>query len=314
MSLGATLGTSLRVALAHPSTWALALATFLVRGGIVVIVAPIVALPSAVGLGNAIAPALTAIVFGTISFELILVGAASALALFVWLITGGLFAAAAELESVETVAAEERVPGGRRRSTTAGRSRRARRILMARLIGHVPTVIAAAWGGARLTTMAYRELTLPTDVASPIVLRVVRDAPEAVAVIVGAWFAGELIGGLATRRIALASAGVFGGLRGALARIIRHPFRSAILMLVPVATFVLVALPWAIASSLAWNGVRASLEGSDMVTSAASMIVFLGLWGGGLVVLALLGAWRSAVWTVDSAGTFGVGTDRREGG
>ena len=303
MSIGATLGTSLSVAIAHPEIWLLALASFLIRGGILVAVVPIVALPSAVGLGNVFAPTITAFVFGSISQQLVLFGIAVVLVALIWLLAGGLFAAVAELECIETVANEG--ARRRRRTTPAGRSRRAVRILVVRLLAHVPTAIVAVWGATELGSMAYRELTLPSEVVSPIALRVIRDAPEAVAGIVIVWLLGELIGGLAARRIARAGAGVFGGLRGALARIIRRPVRSLIMLVVPIVLLAALAGPWAVGSSLAWEGVRASLDGSDGLATVITLVAFLGLWGGGLVLIALLEAWRGAIWTVDASGTFG---------
>ena len=44
--------TALLVTLATPATWPLALATFLVRGGVILVLLPIVVLPTTVGLGN----------------------------------------------------------------------------------------------------------------------------------------------------------------------------------------------------------------------------------------------------------------------
>jgi len=47
VSLGATLSGSLLAVLDRPSTWPLALAGFLIRGGWLLVVAPIVVLPTA---------------------------------------------------------------------------------------------------------------------------------------------------------------------------------------------------------------------------------------------------------------------------
>ena len=71
MSLGATLGGALLAVLARPSTWPLALLGFLVRGGWLLIVAPIVVLPTPVGLANVVAPVLEDIAFGRRTAELV---------------------------------------------------------------------------------------------------------------------------------------------------------------------------------------------------------------------------------------------------
>ena len=46
MSAGAALVASLMVTLANPATWVLGLVTFLLRGGLLVVLAPIVVIPS----------------------------------------------------------------------------------------------------------------------------------------------------------------------------------------------------------------------------------------------------------------------------
>ena len=69
MSRGVALSGGLLVTLATPATWPLALAAFLIRGGIVLVVLPIVVLPTPVGLGNAFGPTLTAIALGQLPLE-----------------------------------------------------------------------------------------------------------------------------------------------------------------------------------------------------------------------------------------------------
>jgi hypothetical protein len=64
MSAGAALGASLLAVLATPASWVLALLSFLLRGGIVLVLLPVVTVPSAVGLGNVLGPALTDLVLG----------------------------------------------------------------------------------------------------------------------------------------------------------------------------------------------------------------------------------------------------------
>ena len=52
MSRGAALTGALLVTLATPATWPLALAAFLIRGGILLVTLPIVVLPTPVGSGQ----------------------------------------------------------------------------------------------------------------------------------------------------------------------------------------------------------------------------------------------------------------------
>jgi hypothetical protein len=76
-----------------------------------------------------------------------------------------------------------------------------------------------------------------------------------------------------------------------------------------------------LATSTTWDGLRAALgEGAVSIGAAALLVLFVGLFAAGLVILGLATAWRSAVWTViaaqgvrSSAGTFGGGPDTRSG-
>ena len=71
MRLGAALTGALLTTLATPLTWPLALATFLLRGGFLLVLLPIVVLPSPVGLGNLLAPILMTVVFQGMSVEVV---------------------------------------------------------------------------------------------------------------------------------------------------------------------------------------------------------------------------------------------------
>jgi hypothetical protein len=315
VNIGATLVASLLVTLANPSTWGLGLATFLVRGGIVLVIAPIVVLPSSVGLGNILAPTITILAFVGLSAEVVrLVAGIGAVAL-AWLLIGGWFAAVVELDGMGIVAAEE---GRTDRSVPAagvGTGRRAVRILVARVLAHVPTLIALAWAGSRVVAVAYGELTLPSDVLTPIALRVVRGAADSVTLIVVAWLLGETIGGLAARRIGIDGVGSLHGLRFAVVRVVRHPIRSLALAIVPLAGLIAVVGLSALASSLAWGAVRTVLaEAEPSPARVVTIAGFIGLWTGGLVLIAVISAWRAAVWTLEVGGTFGGGTSSREGG
>ena len=94
MTRGAALTGALLATLVNPATWALALAAFLVRGGIVVVLLPIVVLPTPVGLGTALAPMLTAVAFGSVSAGEVILAVGLSIAVVAWIIVGGWVAAA----------------------------------------------------------------------------------------------------------------------------------------------------------------------------------------------------------------------------
>ena len=105
---GAALTGALLATLETPATWPLALAAFLVRGGLVLVVVPIVVLPTPVGIGNVFAPALGSIAFGSVSTGLVVVSVAAALAVVAWIVLGGWLAAALEAEAAGSSLATRR--------------------------------------------------------------------------------------------------------------------------------------------------------------------------------------------------------------
>lgn len=312
MSRGAALTGALLATLETPSTWPLALAVFFLRGGLLLVVLPILVLPSPVGLGNVLAPTLMAVVFSGVSTELAILIGLVVLGILAWFVVGGLAAATLEAEAARLVAREDVLVEASRPfpidhpAIDARQRRTATRILAVRAIAHLPTVLALAWGAVRLVTIAYRELTSPFDVATPIVLRVVRGAPEAIAAIVLVWMAGEIVGALAARRIALGDAGVGTALRDGVVAFVRRPLTVLVDFWLPMAGLILVLLPSTVAATGAWQLVRAALRSqADPFGATFSVILFVTLWLVGLLLIAVAVAWRSAVWSVSYRGQTG---------
>jgi hypothetical protein len=316
--IGALLAT-----LETPATWPLALAAFLVRGGFVLVVVPIVVVPTPVGFANVFAPALGSIAFGSISTGLVVVSVAAALAVVGWIVLGGWLAAALETEAAWMIArdAEVRVLAGapavvqrQRRLGTAGA---AARILLARLIADIPLAVVLAVGTVRVVLVTYRELTSPLDTSTPIVLRVLRSTPEVIAAVVVAWTIGEMVGAIAARRIALAGDGVGTALRGAVATCFRHPIASVIRFWLPTAVLLVVVTVWGTGVAAAWSAVDSTLDGApDLLRVLVVVGTFVAVWLVGLILIGVVSAWRGAVWTVAEVvreGTFGGSTDRRQG-
>ena len=303
MNRRAALASALLTTLATPAIWPMALAGFLLRGGLLIVLLPIVVLPSPVGIGNLLAPTLMTLVFRGISDGVALLVGLLVVAIVGWVIVGGLLAAMLEAEAALIVAGEDEASeraGGDLHPTPGALDRGiATRILAARVMAHVPTGVAAALGSARLVTLAYRELTSPFDVATPITLRVIRAAPEVVVAIVVTWMAGEILGGMAARRIALDGAGVRRALRAATVDAIRHPVTVLLDFWVPVVALVVVAVPSAVAASATWGLVRLAMRSPGEAAAATlAVVLFVALWLIGLVLIAVTVAWRSAVWSV----------------
>lgn len=312
MNRGAALIGALLATLDTPATWPLALAAFLVRGGLVLVLGPIVVLPTPVGFGNVVAPALGSIAFGSVSTGLVVVSIAAALAVVGWIVLGGWLAAALEAEAAWMIACREDVRSRHGRTAAVGV-----RVLVARLVASIPLAVVLAAGTVRVVLVTYRELTSPLDTATPIVLRVLRATPEVMVAVVVAWMVGEMVGAIAGRRIALAGDGVGSALRGAVATCIREPIVSLVRFWLPTALLLAVVIPCGVGASWAWAAVETVLEGTpDLVAILVAVGTFVLLWLVGLVLIGVVSAWRGAVWTIAEVareGTFGGSTDRPTG-
>jgi hypothetical protein len=322
MSRGAALTGALLITLATPATWPLALAAFLLRGGILVVTLPIVVLPTPVGLGRVFGPTITAIVLGSLPVVAIAIGSAIVGAVFLWLLLGGWLAAALEAEGARIVARDDDLAAIRRAAAPArpgagGDARVAGRILTARLVAYLPLCSALAWGSVRVVNVTYAELTVPSDVDTSIVLRVVRAAPEVIVAVILAWMVGEIVGALAARRITLRGDPVVPALRAAVVVSIRHPLATLGRFWLPTLALGVVVIPSALAAASAWTAVDAVLrERGDPLSVVLGVVSFVLLWSVGVLLAAVVSAWRAAAWTVGEViaqGTFGGSPDTRPG-
>jgi hypothetical protein len=314
--IGATLGGALLAVLDRPSVWPLALAAFLIRGGWLLIIAPIVVLPTAVGLANVVAPLLEDVAFGRRTGELIALVGLVLGGTLLWLIGGGVLAAAAEIEAIRRIADQSNPADFHLPATDTWGT--AWRIAVLRLVAHIPFAIALVWGAARLASVGYAELTVPSDVTVPAVWRIVLGAPDAVLGIATTWLFGEAIGAMASRRVVLAGEAARAALRGQTGRFLRSPVRPSVLSVLSALLLVLVIAVAGLAAGAALDQVRSGFAGGDAsVGTTAVLVVFVGLFAGGLVLVALASAWRIAIWTVDTVpagnGTFGGVGDTRSG-
>jgi hypothetical protein len=319
---GRALLAALLVTLATPATWPIALATFLVRGGIVVVLLPIVVLPTTVGIGNTFGPTLLTVTFGSIPFEVIVMAGSIGFGALLWVVVGGWLAAALEAEGARIVASDEEVVGPPLGPQplgppphTAGHV--ATRILIARLLASLPLGVVLALGSIRLVFVTYRELTTPLDVATPIAVRVLGGAPEVVIAVIVAWMLAEIVGAVAARHIVLTDARVGAALVHAVAVLLREPLSSLARFWLPSLVLLVIVVPSALAAGSAWEAVGSVLsQPDDPIWLLVTVVAFVGLWIVGLLLIGVVCAWRAAIWTVVEVareGTFGGSADRRPG-
>ena len=299
---------ALLATLGRPSWWILGLAGFLVRGGILLFAAAIVTVPSPLALSGVLGPIVTPIYLGRVEPATIALAVAGVGALLAWLVGGSWIAAATEvvlIRDARLAAREEGLPTGP--DGPAGRLLISR-AATAHLVALAPLVFVLGLASVQIFAVAYRELVNPTDAGS-IVLRVIAGAFGPVATIVVVWILGELVGGMAVRRIVLGGESVLGAVGRATADLVRRPWAA---LLAPLATFAVLVVDLAAmlaVVTIAWTEVRTRLiRPLDEPLAAGLALATLGAaWCLALLVTGLIVAWRSVAMTFETEPAFAAG-------
>jgi hypothetical protein len=334
VSRGGAILASLLATLGRPGWWLLALAGFLVRGGFLVFLLPIVVLPSPLAISNLVAPFIVPMALGRIGPETIAVGLGAVVGLLTWLLIGGSIAAATDLVLVRETAAAA-VDEGVASPSVASPSLEApvaidaeRRdrvlvatILAARLVAWLPFAAALAIGLVRIVAVTYVELTRPVEVGSALALRVALGAAGELAAITGAWLLGELVGGLASRRIVLEGAPAGRALLAAVRDVVRHPGSTLAPWLVTTALLFTILGGTVGAASVAWSRIIVALSNrpTDPTTVVISLLTFVAIWLAALILGGLFAAVRGSLLTFEHVrvrartGTFGASVHHRPG-
>jgi hypothetical protein len=288
VSTGRSFAGATREVLAHPDWWVVALAGFLVRGGFVLILLPIVPLPSTVALANALGPTLLGFVFGGVSPAFIVLVATMILVFVAWLVVGGLVGAVLELGLIRDVLVGNG-PVPDRRSVGPWRA------LVVRWLAHLPTLAVAAWGAAPLVDAAYQELIHPGDPALPVAIRVMLRVPQVVGLLVLAWAAGEAVGGAAVRHLVSGASIRRSMLRGVVSVV--RPSGLALLVLTD-AVFVAILLAGGVALAAAFEQLRLVLApGTWPLVIGLSLGLVSAGWLALLWLASVVVAWRGVAWT-----------------
>jgi hypothetical protein len=283
---------ALVASLARPAWWAMALAAFLVRGGILLVILPIVSLPTTAGLTTALAPTLEAVYLGRPSLEGAVVAVAAIFLLLACLTAAGLTGSWLELALVREAARDEDVDLG-----WAPVRPSVLQALAIRLAAHLPTVLAVGYGLVRLVTVAYEEVTSPSTGGESVGFRVLARAPDAVLVVVGAWIAGETVGALAARR-AWAGAPAARALLESYRQLLDR--RGVATLALTDSVLVALWLPFVLAAERAWEHVRGLLlQGADTMQLAAALVLLAATWVLGLAIVGAALAWRATAWTAE---------------
>jgi hypothetical protein len=288
----------------HPATWPVGLAGFLARGGIVLLLIPIVPIPSPVGLANMIGP--TAATPSGPSPEAAGTLAALIVVVMAWLTLGSAVGALADVFLAGAF--------GARRQHIQLSLPLVGRLVGVRLAALVPLVLALAIAARPVVESTYRQLISPYDLAVPLVSRVVQEVAPAIGLVVAAWLVAEIVAGLAVRSIVLRNDSVAAALLHAIGHLVRRPASSLATASIGLAGLVLAIGPPMVASSAVWALLQAQLaqfvaHGGDVGPILLVGLCLVAIWTGGLVLCGVASAWRGLLWTAEL--TRG-GTDGRE--
>jgi hypothetical protein len=306
---------ALAFGVANLDTIVVALAGFLLRGGIVLLFVPISVLPSVLGIAGA-----TGVdAFGIDGrptpwlFEVVAIIAALSA---VWLLLAFLVGSVIDIWLIDAAMDPERQP--LRRPRPLPESRIVLDLAGIRAVCVMPLILAGVWASSQIYDAVYSELATPTNLATPLPVRVVERAAGAVLVVGLVWLASEVVGAVAIRRVVLLDLGVGRSILGALGQIARRPVSSAFTMAVSFgASIAAIGLSMA-ATGTAFDWIRVAARNGRRIAITVGLgplsttrdfrpAVFvlaataLGLaWLAALALAGIASAWRSAAFTEET--------------
>jgi hypothetical protein len=249
-----------------------------------------------------VAPLLLPFVFGGVTPVIVLLGFSVVVSLVAWIVVGGWIGAATEvvlIRDARRAAVEEGLEVREERWTSRWV---VARVTAAHLLAHVPLGVATAFGSFAIVNVAYAELVNPFEVVTPLPLRIIRGAIGPLVVIALAWLFGEIIGGLAARRIVLDGASVVRAIGGAYVELIVRPVSSILPAALTSLVFAAELVGMLAAVMLAWTAARSRIMTLpiDPVPAAVAIASFAAAWGVAMAVAGLIDAWRSVAMTFEA--------------
>jgi hypothetical protein len=294
---------ALVVTLVRPATWVVALAGLLAGGGLVVVAAPILVLPTPTGLQNALGAPVSTLVFGDPSSEFIALVVGTVVA-GVLMLGGGLLAGSwAERRSLDLVLAAAADEGFLPASPDLAAAPGTLAVAAVRLLSLVPPLIAAALAWPTLYAVTYDELILPGDLATPLPVRVIARIAPLLAGVVATWLVADAAAAVGVRRLVLERRGVVAAWALGWTGLLRRPHRVLGTAVIGVLITAIAAGPALTAAVLGWGQVREVLAiGRDPLGMVAAVAIWVAIWLGALVLAGVGAAFRTAAWTLEGAG------------
>ena len=294
----------------RPALIAVGLLGFLARGGLVVFLLPIVVLPTPIGISNAIGG--TALTASGPSDGLIRLMVAGVVLVMGLVAVGATVGAVADLllgrAAVTLMLAESHthaIGPGRPAADPAGpavpgTSPVLGRLIVVRIVALVPIAIAVAWATSRLVAAGYHQLILPDDLTVPLGVRILLEALDAAALVVAVWLIAEFLGGIAVRQVILAGFSIPGAAGATILAVARRPLASLATFVIGVLALAITAGPALLVSAVLWSRLQALLaDGAPIVLVLPATFSFVLVWGGSLLAIGAVVAWRSLLGSLD---------------
>jgi hypothetical protein len=288
----------------RPAVWAYSLLGFLARGGLILLLAPMVALPTFVNLANLVGP--TSVTPAGPTARLVTLIVVVTLIVAAAIVAGVLIGAAAEMAAYRATIAPAPDDAGWWLPPTvspvasgSGTWRTVARVAVVRLVTLAPVVLALAWGVPEYVTVAYRELVQPLDLVTPLPIRVLLATPVPSILLLVAWLAGEIVGGFAARRVVIFGSGSARGIGSGVMDVVRAPVRTVLSVLVALGASAIAFVPVLLLEGLAWDEARIALvDGREPVLVLGTTLLLAAAWCLALLVAAIAAAFRSTLLTV----------------
>jgi hypothetical protein len=288
------MGAAFAATVARPGWWIVALAAFLVRGGFLLVLLPLVSLPSASALATTFAPSIEAFALSRQSLEGAFLGTIAVSTVVAALGLAGYAGSWLDLALIRDAGEADELE-----ALSTSQPPSTWRAFGLRLVAHLPTFAALGYAVVRIVIVTYQELLSPGDPAVPIALRAIGRAPEAVAVLILTWLLGEAIGGLAARRFADGMTTVQ-AIRTSIRELVAGRGLATFLITNGVVLGVVVLL--VAVAGRAVDRVRDDLiVAVDPITLAAALLLLASVWVLGLALLGAALAWRATAWTLEAA-------------
>ena len=319
--LRAVLDAARLTARADPQLWLLGAFSFCVRGGVVLLLLPILWLPTPVLVSIFLAPYLTSSGVSAEAVPALAISGVVAIALVCAAVVVAAYSDLAAYERVIASKAASVLQPGRPARRLDGRGRAATwlGLISLGLLGLVPIVAALTALAMRVVAIATSELEFPTQLDTPLAITVLERVAPGVALSLAIVLLVDLLVTLASRELLATRYGFRSG-SASVDPISALALGAGRLVGRPVRTLCVWALAWLItlaavaiaitALTLSWNVVRQVLfstiddSPSGALAAIATRFVAVGLlgaiWVGSVTLCGIASSLRGALWTVQS--------------